>query len=292
MQVSLSRVVHQHTAGELLGWAARRSLGRATAPLRLLPDFLIIGAQRAGTTSLFHHLAAHPDVTPSFPKEVHYFTNHYHRGPGWYRSHFPLVAWKTAAQRRGRPPLLTGEATPYYLAYPHAAQRVRRELPNARLIVLLRNPVDRAYSHYLHEVASGIETLTFADALAREKDRLNSELNRMKQDEGYLSFNYQHFSYLERGLYAEQIACWLEHFDRDQLLILCSEEFSAQPARTFDRVLRFLGLRPWEPDSFRRYHQSGAAALDAKSRARLIAYFRPHNERLHDNLGIDFGWDA
>lgn len=288
----MMRVLQQHTAGELLGWAARRSLGRATAPLRLLPDFLIIGAQRAGTTSLFQYLASHPDVTPSFPKEVHYFTNQYQRGPGWYRSHFPLAAWRTAVQRRGRRPLLTGEATPYYLAHPHAAQRVRQDLPDARLIVLLRNPVDRAYSHYQHEVASGIETLTFADALAREGDRLNSELAKIKQDEGYLSFNYQHFSYLERGIYAEQIARWLEHFGREQLLILCSEEFSAQPARTFKRVIRFLGLRPWEPDCFKRYHQSGARALDAETRARLVAYFSPHNRRLRDNLGIDFGWDA
>lgn len=289
--MTLTRVLRARSPGELLGWAVRRGFGRATAPLRLLPDFIIIGAQRAGTTSFFHYLAGHPDVYPSFPKEVHFFTNHYHQGPRWYRSHFPLAGHKALARRRGRPAFLTGEATPYYLAHPHAPRRVCQLVPGVRLIVVLRNPVDRAYSHYQHEVAGGIETLSFAEAVDREAERLDSELERITADEAYLSFNYQHYSYLDRGRYARQIAAWLDYFDREQLLILGSEAFSAQSAQTMARTFRFLGLRPWEMAGLRRYHKSDVRPMDPQLKARLMDHFRPYNQQLYSQLGVDFGWN-
>src|SRR4051812_20031887 len=119
-----------------------------SAPLRGLPSVLIIGAQKSGTTSLSSYLVEHPDMLPSLRKEVHYFSFNYERGVNWYRAHFPY----THHLRRGA---LTLDATPYYLVHPLVAQRAAQLLPHAKLVVLLRNPVDRALSHYQHEVRGG-----------------------------------------------------------------------------------------------------------------------------------------
>ncbi len=117
---------------------------RLTSGSRRLPDFIILGAQRAGTSSLYYYLSQHPQILPAVRKELHFFDDHYRRGLGWYRSQFPT---------RGARGTITGEATPYYLSHPHAPARIQRLLPQARLIVLLRNPVERAISHYFFEVS-------------------------------------------------------------------------------------------------------------------------------------------
>ena len=142
-----------------------------TAPARALPDFVILGAQKAGTTSLYAYLCAHPDVRAAARKEVHYFDLNYARGATWYRSMFPLAAG-LARERRGGRRVLVGEASPYYLFYPLAAERAGAVVPSAQLIVLLRDPVERAWSHYRHEVKAGREPLEFEAALAAEPTRL------------------------------------------------------------------------------------------------------------------------
>ena len=145
-----------------LAWADR-AWRRATAPARDLPDFVILGAQRSGTTSLYDWLSDHPAVVPATRKEVHYFDLHYDRGLGWYRAHFPM----------GHGAHLTGEATPYLLFHPLAPDRVARDLPpTTRFVVLLRHPVQRAVSHYWHERRMGTESETLAVAVAAEEQRL------------------------------------------------------------------------------------------------------------------------
>ena len=116
-----------------------------TSPLRLLPDFLILGAQRCGTTSLYNYLAQHPSVGPLvLEKGAHYFSTNYDKSLAWYRSHFPMK-WRAAAERRHGRPFVTGEGSPYYLFHPLAAQRVAKTLPHVKLLVMLRDPVERAY---------------------------------------------------------------------------------------------------------------------------------------------------
>jgi hypothetical protein len=173
--VIVKRAVKRHSLSYLVKWSLQRSLGSLTRGMRLLPDFIIIGGQRCGTTSLFNYLTQHPDVFPSCPKEVHYFSIHYHKGVNWYRSHFPLVMQKSYVERGHDRRFVAGEATPYYIAHPHAPQRIAETVPEAKLIVLLRNPVDRAYSHYHYEVKNGLETLSFAEAIDREDERLAGE---------------------------------------------------------------------------------------------------------------------
>ncbi|MEJ2557594.1 MAG: sulfotransferase domain-containing protein, partial [Anaerolineae bacterium] len=120
--------------------------------MRVLPDFLIIGAQKCGTDSLFRYLGGHPCIKLASSKEAHYFDLKFDKGINWYRSHFPLIPYKYSVKRLRKQDLITGEATPYYLFHPHAPGRAAAIVPHVKLIVLLRNPADRAYSHYNHEV--------------------------------------------------------------------------------------------------------------------------------------------
>ena len=181
----------------------------ATAPIRPLPDYLIIGGQRCGTTALHDHLARHPAIGAAHVKEVHYFDLNYERGERWYRGHFPNDVRRAVARRRTGVEMVCGEASPYYLFHPLVPERARALVPDARLIVLLRDPVARALSHYHHEVALGMEPLTFEEALDAEPERLDGEERRLVQFPGYASVAHQHHSYVARGHYADQLERWL-----------------------------------------------------------------------------------
>lgn len=245
-----------------------------------LPDFVIVGAQRCGTTFLYDLLSRHPRVEPATKKEVHYFDLHYGRGIGWYRSHFPRVG-------RGS---VTGESSPYYLFHPHAAARMAAAIPGARLIALLRDPVERAYSGYHHEVRRGNENLGFEEALEAEESRLRGEKERMLADESYASPNHQRFSYLSRGIYVDQLMHWSKFFPRDQMLVLKSEDLFDHLPEALGRVLAFLGLPHWVPESSDAGREGGYPPMNPATRRRLRDHFEPHNRRLYEYLGVDFGW--
>jgi hypothetical protein len=277
------------------GKRALHAFGMLTAPLRPVPEFMIIGTKRGGTTSLFNYLLQHPDVVPLYPvmenrKGAHYFDTNYHKGSAWYRSHFPTVLSRSV-RARGDRGILAGEASPYYLFHPHAARRARRQVPNGKLIVLLRNPVDRAYSHFKERRRNGDETLTFEEALEREPERLAGELARMERDPTYVSFAHEHFSYVSQGIYLPQLRAWLDHFPQDQFLILRSEDMFDDPPATFAAVLRFLGLPPIDLAHFQRFNYHTSEDVDSLTRERLAATFEPHNRSLEEFLGRDMKWD-
>ena len=250
----------------------------------VLPDFLIIGAQKCGTNSLYDLLTQHPDVERAITKELNYFNLHFEKGIEWYRSQLPLPRLK---ERK----LITGEATPDYLFYPDAARKAAQVVPQARLIVLLRNPVDRAYSHYHHQVRKGREALGFEEAIEAEQARLRGDRDQMFEDELYTNFNFRHFSYLSRGVYVDQLLRWSEFYGEDQMLVLKSEDLFEHTLATLKLVLDFLDLPDWEPEATKirnkgRYEQEMAPV----TRRRLEEYFEPHNRRLYEYLGVDFGW--
>ncbi len=255
-----------------------------TAPLRRLPSVLIIGAQKGGTTSLFNYLVRHPDVLPPFGKEIHYFDLHYARGVQWYRGRFPYGY-------RLRGGVLTLDASPYYLVHPHAPERAARLLPDTKLIALLRNPVDRAFSHYQHEVRGGRETLSFGEAIEKEPERLAGEEERLRADPGYYSFNHHRHSYTRRGHYVEQLRHWVEHFPRSRLLVLQSERLFRDPAAATGAVQEFLGLRPHRGGPYQAFLQGKyRREMSPELRQRLVAYFEPHNRELYQWLGEEFDW--
>lgn len=250
-----------------------------TADLRAMPDFVIVGAARSGTTSLYRWLCTHPDVAPAWKKEIHYFDENYGRGMRWYRSHFPL-------RRRHR---VTGEATPYLLFHPLAPARAARDLPQStRFIVLLREPSQRAISQYWfwrqwfrHELeGSQIETLE--EGIAREPARMAAAQPLVLR--GERSPDHIWFSYLARGEYAGQLRRWFDAVGRQRVLVLESEQLSSDPAVSAG-VLEWLGLPP-HPQPFPALNAAvRLEAADPEVAAFMRRHFEPHNRELFDLIG-------
>ena len=261
-----------------------------TGPIRVMPDFLFIGGNRCGTTTLYRNLCKHPCVAPSVRSEVLYFDLNFDKGLTWYKRHFATVGYKYLSKLQ-RKHFLTGEGTTYYVFHPHAAGRIKKIIPQVKLILLLRNPVDRAYSQYQQKVRKGKETLSFKDAIEAEPQRLQGEREKMLADDRYNSIHHRDHSYLARGVYVDQIARWMDLFPKEQLLIMRSEDLRKKPAALFEQTLEFLELPDWEPETYEDYNSAKYPSMDPTVRARLIEYFQPHNRRLRDFLGRDFGWD-
>jgi hypothetical protein len=264
-------------------------MSEATARLRMEPAFILIGAQRCGTTSLFRALTAHPLVVPpTFRKGVNYFDLNYHRGPQWYRAHFPVT--EIARRRPGRHGApVAFEASGYYLYHPWAMERLARDLPGARLVAMLRDPVERAFSAHKHEFARGYEDQDFERALALEDDRLAGEGDRMRADPAYESFAHRHHSYRHRGQYAEQFERVFAHFPRDQVHVIDSAAYFGQPALEYQRLLAFLGLPAFEPE-FTTANARPGAPMPGQCRRLLEEHYRPHDERLAGLLGRQPEW--
>lgn len=250
-----------------------------------LPDFLIIGAQKSGTTVLYRMLCPHPYVRRATQKEVHYFDHNFDKSLAWYRSHFLPPRKKRGGET------ITGEASPYYIAHSLAPERVASIVPQAKLIALLRNPVDRAYSHYHFAVRKGREHLDFDEALEIEEERLQEHRERIFARQGYWPDVPGRNSYLARGIYVDQLKRWHEFFDRDQLLVLKSEDYFGNMPGTLKAVIDFLELPAWEPKAPPVVNKGDyKERMRPETRERLCEYFGPHNQRLYEYLGVDFGW--
>ncbi len=280
--------------------AARRKLVRIrlrlrtlTARYRMLPDFVIIGGQRCGTSSLYKYLGRHPEIAPSLRKEIEYFTIGYGRGEAWYRAHYPLKMRRLLHRAMGRS-LLTFEATPDYLFDPRAPERLRSLLPDAKLVVLLREPVERAFSHYHHMARLGLEELSFPDAIAAEQDRLAGQLDEMKRDPLARVMPFRRYSYATRGFYAEQLRRWFEHFPRENFLILESSEFFADPGAVLQEILDFVGAARWSPSEFRNYSYARKPLekpnIPEPVGSELAARYADSNRDLEQLLDFDLGW--
>lgn len=272
--------------------AVAHRIRSVTASARVLPDFLVIGAQKAGTTSLYAYLSSHPGIVPAAHKEIHYFDVHYTRGEHWYRAMFPTRRRLATANGHGHR-LVTGEASPYYLFHPLAAQRAGGLLPDARLVVLLRNPVERAWSHYRHEVRAGRERLDFAAALAAEPDRLSGADAALRAGlSNAATLAHRTCSYVARGRYAEQLRRWLEYYPRESLLVVQAEELFAAPRREFGRVISHLGISQPAAPPFDVYNAAPGTPIDPDVRAELTNVFKEPNAELEDLLEMTLPWPS
>ena len=257
----------------------------ATASGRTLPAFLIIGAQRSGTTSLYRYLIQHPRVAAAWPsKGVHLFDLEPQRSLRWYRAHFPR-------QSSG---LTSGEGAPYYLFHPLAAERAAAALPDVRAIVMLRDPVERAHSQYQQEFARGFEDEeTFERALELEPERLAGEEERLIAEPGYRSYGHQHHSYVARGLYLDQLLRWEAALGKERILTLVADEFFADPAAGYASVLAFLGLpEPPARPAFAAHNARPYSQLAPAIEAALRERFTEPNLRLEQHLGRPLRWNA
>ncbi|MBP2707208.1 sulfotransferase [Microbispora sp. RL4-1S] len=253
----------------------------------MLPSFLIVGAQRCGTTSLYRALARHPLVAkPVLRKGVHYFDVAYGRGLPWYRAHFPMAA------RRERGRVLAFEASPYYLFHPLAPARIARDLPGVRLIALVRDPVERAFSAHAHELARGFETEpSFERAVELEEQRLAGAEERLRGHPGHVSHAHRHHGYLARGRYAEQLARLDPLFGRERVLVLDSGDFFRHPEAEYGRVLEFLGLpRLGDPPFGVHNARHRPEGMPRRLRERLADRFAPMDALLEPWLGGPPSW--
>ncbi|MBA9003556.1 sulfotransferase family protein [Thermomonospora cellulosilytica] len=269
-----------------------RTIGRLTHEARMTPDFLIVGAQRCGTTSLFRYLREHPAILRDrLDKGVHYFDMHYDRGMAWYRGHFPLTATARMVQRRVGVRPQTFEASPFYMFHPLGPERIARDLPGVRLIAMVRDPVERAFSAHAQEVRRGFETEPFERALELEEARLAGEVEKMLADPHYLSFSVQHHAYRARGRYVEQLERMERLFGRDRIHVIDSHELSANPEAVYDRLLEFLGLPNLGYPTFERHNAAPRPAPMPESvRRELTEHFEPYDARLADWLGREPSW--
>lgn len=259
----------------------------ATSPIRRLPDFIVIGVVKGGTTSLLKYLDQHPSIMVSVKKEIHFFDEHFDKGLLWYRQHFPLQSWSN------QPQILTGEASPAYFCQSSLAPaRIHQVVPQVKLILLLRNPVDRAYSHYCHRYRRQAETETsFAKLALEEKSRLTEKLSDWS-----LQFDSQNNRprlscyHLASGLYIIHLQNWLEYFSPQQLLVLNSDDLFKQPRQVVHQVSQFLDL-PDPPNlNFPIYNSGSYKELDTGLRQKLCQFFEPYNHQLYQLLDTDFGW--
>lgn len=255
--------------------------GGGSPDRRSLPRLIIPGAMKAGTTSLFAYLEGHPQLAPSLEKEVHYFDMNFHRGPVWYARQFPRPQGDATAAAP-----LPFESSPYYLFEPRVPTRIRELVPDAKLVILLRDPVDRAFSHYHNNRRLGRENLSFEDAIDAEEERLAGEEERLLSDPRAVSLVHKRYSYLRRGLYAEQLLRWRACFPADQLLVIDAGRLFADPRGVLAEVLTFIGADRWEPPNFAARNEGRhGEAMQAATRSRLESFYEPHERRLADLIG-------
>ncbi len=270
---------------------ASRVVGRMTARHRMLPTFLIVGAQRSGTTSMYRTLNQHPAVLKAvLHKGVHYFDQNYSRGLNWYRAHFPLEATARRVHEDIGVHAQTFESSPYYMVHPLAPARIAADLPNVRLLVLLRDPVERAYSAYAHELARGFETEPFERALALEPERLQGQSERLAADPRATSEEHQHNAYVTRGQYVDYLEVLAGRFGRDRVHVVDSQAFFEQPEDSYGAVLDFLGLPRMGSPRFERHNARPRSPLPDTLRRKLEAHFEPYDERLTEWLGDRPSW--
>lgn len=263
---------------ERLSLLHRARIGARRAVPRSLPDFLVIGAQRSGTTTLYDYLASQPGVRRPVRKEIHYFAAHYGRGLSWYRAHFPIAL---RADRRW----LTFECTPYYLLHPLVPMRVKSDLPDVKLVVLLRDPVDRFLSQYRMNVERGIEVRPLAAVVAAERAQGHAEI-----EAGSNSPEHRNFSYLARGRYVEQLQRWFAQFPRASFHLIDFDDLVEQPRPTLEQACDFLGLTaPTMDAALHSGYRTGRSAAGPAVEG-LRAYYETYDKQLSELVERTFRW--
>ncbi|MGY5148951.1 MAG: sulfotransferase family protein [Candidatus Nitrosopumilus sp. bin_68KS] len=258
-----------------------------TSPFRVLPDFFVIGAGRTGTTSLYYYLDQHPSLSKSAYDEIGFFDVNYHLGLGWYRSLFPTFLTKFRIKSKTHF-FMTYDVTPSYVRRPWIAKRIKNLFPNSKLIIVLRNPVDRAYSHYYLSKNSG-ETRKFEEVIEEDMNTISKWDVNLKDDK-YFATKVEN-SILARGFYAEQLSIWFKLFSKNQILIIQSENLALQTKNVMNDIFQFLNLPKYEIPNIEKTNVSKKLKMDPKTRKSLIDFYQSHNAKLYEFLNQKFDWD-
>ncbi len=246
---------------------------------RKAPDFLIIGAEKCGTTSLYHYLNQHPQFLPSIEKELDFFDREFDRGIDWYLAHFPPIP-------EGRF-FLTGEASANYIYSPHAPQRAFQLFPQLKLIVILRNPVDRTVSRYYMMFKKGRRKGAFEEVITSEMRKIQNSIQ--EKEIPWNSLNQ--CRNVGNSLYIYHLKRWMNLFPREQFLILKSEDLYTHPAALLKQIFEFLNVPEHQLSDYKKYNAGSYSSISDAMRRTLAEFFRPHNQKLEDYLGMKFNWE-
>lgn len=265
----------------------KRNFRYITSSIRVLPSFIIVGAVRCGTTSLYYNICEHSSVLPASYDEIGFFDSNYELGISWYKSMFPTkFEIKKIKSKTGNS--ITGEDTPFYFWDKKSIQRIKKNIPKIKLIVLLRNPIDRAYSNYHLGVRLGSESLSFEDSIKKEIQLLEKE-NSFENDE--IKKFLRPRSYIAKGLYYQQIKNWFDVFSKDQILVLNTENLSDKPNQTLKQIFEFLDLPNEKIQNIQNRKVGNYQKMNKDTREYLKKIFKPQNEKLFKILGREFEWD-
>ena len=265
----------------------QRNIYALTGPIRSLPDFIIIGTARSGSTSLYYNICQHPCVLSAAYDELGYFDSNFHLGLNWYRSLFPTLFSKWLVKRK-KQFAITGEDTPFYIWSPLVANRILKILPNVKLIILFRNPVDRAYSNYHLGVREGSENLSFEDAIQFELDSLkNFEIESEDDIKKYTISR----SYIVKGFYADQLKIWLKLFKPEQLFITSTEDFQSNTENILNKIYDFLEIPQINLKNLEKHKVASYSPMNDKTRKILVDLYKIRNEELFKMINKKFDWN-
>ncbi len=272
----------RRTASKSYHRFVKRGIAGITASSRVLPDFIIIGTVRSGSTSLYYNICEHPSVLSADYDEIGFFDSNFHLGIEWYRSMFPTKKeMENVKKETGF--AITGEDTPFYFWKKEAAERIYDMNQNSKILSIFRNPVDRAYSNYNISVIAKTENLTFEDAIDEEIDFLSKHSFRESVD--------RRRSYLAKGIYEEQIKIWMEIFSKKQIHLLSTEDMSNNPQNTLQDIFKFLDIPQYEIKKPQKQKANTYEKMKSQTRDRLLDFYKEHNEKFFKIIEKKFEWD-
>ena len=266
----------------------QRHIFAITGFIRVIPDFLVIGAKRCGTTSLYQHLPEHPCISKSPYDNMGFFNDNFHLGVNWYKSFFPTTfTRKKIKSKFGN--FLAFDVTTKYMEEESTANNVYQTKPNMKIIIILRNPVDRAYSQYHLSVRQTAERRSFEDVVEENMNRLNKESHEHYKIKP--KFSAKEDNYLKKGLYALQLRYWLKIFPRENILIVSTEEFESNQQIIYNKIFEFLNISKFEVKNTKKMEKGNYPPMKSETRNLLLDYFRSHNHELFELINMEFDWD-
>tara|TARA_B100000745_G_scaffold128395_1_gene83715 strand:+ start:1256 stop:2113 length:858 start_codon:yes stop_codon:yes gene_type:complete len=266
----------------------QRHIFAITGFIRVIPDFLVIGAKRCGTTSLYQHLPEHPCISKSPYDNMGFFNDNFHLGVNWYKSFFPTTFTRNKIKSKFGG-FLAFDVTTKYMEEESTANNVYQTKPNMKIIIILRNPVDRAYSQYHLSVRQTAERRSFEDVVEENMNRLNKESHEHYEIKP--RFSAKEDNYLKKGLYALQLRYWLKIFPRENILTVSTEEFESNQQIIYNKIFEFLNISKFEVKNTKKMEKGNYPPIKSETRNLLLDYFRPHNHELFELINMEFDWD-
>jgi len=266
----------------------QRHIFAITGFIRVIPDFLVIGAKRCGTTSLYQHLPEHPCISKSPHDNMGFFNDNFHLGVNWYKSFFPTTFTRKKIKSKFGD-FLAFDVTTKYMEEESTANNVYQTKPNMKIIIILRNPVDRAYSQYHLSVRQTAERRSFEDVVEENMNRLNKESHEHYEIKP--KFSAKEDNYLKKGLYALQLRYWLKIFPRENILIVSTEEFESNQQIIYNKIFEFLNISKFEVKNTKKMQKGNYPPIKSETRNLLLDYFRQHNHELFELINMKFDWD-